>query len=314
MNRKLASQEDSRSRTHSSKVWLRRFWTGCGLRTALFLLVVFHVFSISAIGAPAPRRVVSLNVCTDQLAMLIADAGQLHSVSHLAVDPESSVLTEEARAFVINHGLAEEIFMMQPDLVLAGTFTSQATVAMLRRLGFRVETFPPSYSLAEIRDQIKRMGQLLSREDRAEDLINELDRRLDQASSSGNKAWRPLAALYYANSYTSGSKTLSNEVVRRSGLDNLAERLGLTGIRKLPLEVLVMSAPDMVIESHQRNDSPALAFERFEHPALRAVLKNRPLTSVPDKYWICGAPFTAEAVQLLSAHASSIREEGHERP
>ncbi len=36
----------------------------------------------------APRRVVSMNLCTDQLAILDARPGQLHSVSYLAKRPD----------------------------------------------------------------------------------------------------------------------------------------------------------------------------------------------------------------------------------
>lgn len=134
--------------------------------------------SMAAHADAPPRRVVSMNLCTDQLAMLMADEDQLRSVSHLAIDPESSVLAEQARRFPINHGLAEEIFMMKPDLILSGTFTNRASIAMLKRLGFRLEEFPPSYSFPEIREQMLRMGRLLHREARAQELIGELDRQL----------------------------------------------------------------------------------------------------------------------------------------
>ena len=36
--------------------------------------------------ADAPARVVSMNLCTDQLAMMLAAPGQLVSVSHLATE------------------------------------------------------------------------------------------------------------------------------------------------------------------------------------------------------------------------------------
>lgn len=241
--------------------------------------------------------------------MLMADAGQLHSVSYLATDPESSVLTEQARRFSINHGLAEEIFMMQPDLVLSGTFTHRASIAMLKRLGFRVEEFPPSYSFQEIRDQILRMGRLLHREARAQELIDELDRHLAEIPEWRHAGRRPLAALHYANSYTSGSRTLASEVVERSGFENLGARLGLVGMVRLPLEVLVNSAPDLIIGGIRPGKAPAIAYQTFEHPALRAVLKGGDLTSIPDKYWICGAPFTAQAVRLLSEHAPMLKAE-----
>jgi len=262
-----------------------------------------------------PRRVVSMNLCTDQMAMLMAGEGQLHSVSDLARDPQASVLVDEARQFVVNHGLAEEIFMMRPDLVLAGTFTSKASVAMLRRLGFRVEQFPPAYSFDEIRAQLRRMGGLLGRQERAEALVHELDRRLADIPEPGQDAWRPLAALHYENSYTAGSGTLSSEAVARAGLENLGSRLGLSGTVRLPLEVLVLSAPDLVVSGTRQDASaPALATQTFAHPALRAVLQGRALTAVPDKYWVCGAPFTAEAVRILADAAVPLKARGPAKP
>lgn len=270
--------------------------------------------SLPARADAPPRRVVSMNLCTDQLAMLIAAPGQLHSVSELAHDRNSSVLVDEAAAFVTNHGLAEEIFMMRPDLVLAGTFTSRAGVAMLRRLGFRVEEFPPAYSFPEIREQIRRMGSLLGQEERSETLVEELDRRLAGTTPAGETAWRPLAALHYENSYTAGSGTLSNAVVEHAGLENLGKRLGLSGTVRLPLEVLILSAPDLVAGTTRGSTAPSLAYQAFEHPVLRAALQGREPIAVPDKYWVCGAPFTAEAVRILATAAAPLRARGPMTP
>ncbi|WP_354002086.1 hypothetical protein [Pseudotabrizicola sediminis] len=59
--------------------------------------------------AASPQRVVSINLCTDQLAMLLAEPGQLISVSFLAQDPRSSVMVDEALACPANRALAEEV-------------------------------------------------------------------------------------------------------------------------------------------------------------------------------------------------------------
>lgn len=274
---------------------------------AMIGIVAVLLASLPLRAETPPRRVVSMNLCTDQLAMLMAAPGQLHSVSYLARDSQSSVMPDEAQRFAVNNGLAEEIFMMHPDLVLAGTFTSRASVAMLKRLGFRVEQFPPTYSFDEIREQIRRMGNLLGRTERAEELVADLDRRLSAASQSGEPAWRPLAALHLANSYTVGSGTLSSDAVTRAGLENLGSRLGLSGTIRLPLETLVVSAPDLIVGgTRYESPAPALAYETFEHPVLRAVLQGRPMTAVPDKYWVCGAPFTAEAVRILADAAAPL--------
>ena len=46
----------------------------------------------------APGRVVSMNLCTGQLAMMLAAPGQLHSGTYLAIDPRASAMAEEAEA------------------------------------------------------------------------------------------------------------------------------------------------------------------------------------------------------------------------
>lgn len=255
----------------------------------------------TAFADDVPRRVVSMNLCTDQLAMLTAKPGQLYSVSDLARDERSSVMAEEAKRFVVNHGLAEEVFTMQPDLVLAGTFTSRATVALLKRLGFRVEEFPPAATFDEIRDQMRRMGRLLAQPARAEELVAELDAKLSRVPMPPEGKMRPLVALHYEQSYTAGSDTLASEIVIRAGAENLGSRLGLLGTVRLPLETLVMAAPDLVVGTSRTSSAPALAYEAFEHPALRAVTQGREMLFIPDKYWVCGAPFTAEAVRILAA-------------
>ena len=258
--------------------------------------------------ADAPKRVVSMNLCTDQFAMLIAAPGQLYSVSHLAHQPQSSVLAEKAALYTVNHGLAEEIFLMKPDLVIAGTFTTRATVEMLRRLGFRVEEFAPSSSFDGIRGNVRRMGALLGREERAEALIAEMDEALADAEAQGVTG--AIAALNYTNNFTSGRGTLADDIVTRSGLENLGAKLGLEGTVKLPLEVLIVSAPDVLIGRGRWSKAPALAYEDFSHPAMRALNAEAVAAAVPGKYMICGAPFTVEAVRILAEAAARAGDRG----
>lgn len=264
--------------------------------------VVALLFSINAaalqeVAASPPSRIVSMNLCTDQLAMLIAAPGQLYSVSHLASQKDSSVLASRAKQFVTNHGFAEEIFLMRPDLIIAGTFSTRATVNMLRRLGFRLVEFAPAQSFSDIRANIVRMGRLLSREQAATRLVSDFDREL--AALAKAQRTKRLAALYYANSYTSGTSTLASEVVSRAGLENLGERLGLSGTVRLPLELLVTSEPHLVIRGRYYGSTRSRATEVLEHPAMNALVSRTPVSVLSDKYWVCGAPFTVEAVRRL---------------
>ena len=244
-----------------------------------------------------PQRVVSMNVCTDQLAMLVARPGQLLSVSYLARDAGTSAMAKEANAYAVNHGLAEEIFLLKPDLVLAGTYTTHTTVSLLRRLGFRVEEFQSEASFEDVRANIIRMGELLGNPERAKALVTGMDAEI--AALETARTLRLRTALTFANSYTSGSGTLVSEVVKRAGLVNIAETLGVAGTARLPLELLVLSDPELMAGGLSGVRGPALAEQNFAHPAYRTLAATTAEAPLENRLTVCGGPFTLEAARAL---------------
>lgn len=262
-------------------------------------------------GAPlmaeAPRRVVSMNLCTDQLAMLLAAPGQLLSVSSLASDPRSSAMVEAAKAYPLNQGLAEEIYLMQPDLVLAGSFTSRATVAMLQRLGVRVELFDPTYGLDQIPGQIRRMGAVLGREDAAQAMIDGYE--ADLAAFQDEVARSPRAAIYAANGYTEGDRSLSGQILIAAGFANVAQEAGYADGGFMPLEQLVMLAPEAVITSRPYPGN-SRAEEVMLHPALLATQDDLAHGTFSDRDWVCGTPFVLRAVAEMAELRRRLTTEG----
>lgn len=243
----------------------------------------------------APARVVSINLCTDQLAMMLAAPGQLVSVSDLAADPHSSAMAEEARAYAINHGRAEEVYLLRPDLVVAGAYSDPATVAMLRRVGLKVVQFDTARSLADTRDRIARMAEVLGRKAEGTALIARFDARLDALRGTGT---RHSAALYHPNGYSLGAGTLSDDILRAAGFDNVARSLGLRGGGTMALERLVMAAPDLLIRA-----APLPGASRSEevmtHPALATLSGGTASLRITSPDWICGTPHVLAAVETL---------------
>jgi len=239
-----------------------------------------------------------MNLCTDQLAMLVAGEGQLLSVSYLASDPRSSAMVEQAVNFHRNRGLAEEIYLLQPDLVVAGSFSTRATVDMLRRLEIPVAVFDPAYSLKDVQERLTQMGAVLGQPERAAKITAEFDARL--AAYRAEIASRPRAALYYANGYTSGDKTLAGQILSIAGLDNIAAEDGFNAGGIIPLEVLAMAMPDAVITSR-----PYPGASRSEevkgHPVIEALRRARPQASMTDSDWVCGTPFVLRAIDEMVA-------------
>lgn len=252
-------------------------------------------------AAEPPRRVVSVNLCTDQLALLLAAPGQLVSVSRLAHDPTMAALAEAAQRIPANSGKAEEIYLLRPDLVLAGTYTTRQSLDMLRRLGIRVEAFPPEQSLDDIRRHIRHMGALLGREAAAEALLARFEADL-AVLARPRTATSPLAAVYFGAAGTAGRDSLVDAVLAAAGWRNLAAEIGVVGVGLLPLERLVVARPDAVIGEAPDPGGPALAHASYRHPGLLAAIRSATgVTVLPDRLTICGGPFTLEAVRQLRA-------------
>ena len=262
------------------------------VRSSKLISMVAAASFVAAPALAAPQRVVSMNLCTDQLVMMLAKPGQIASVSALAQDPAMSPMAENAKAFPPNFGRAEEIYLMNPDLVIAGQYTSGPATEMLRRLGIRVEVLPPADNVASIRDQITRIGDLLENPSAATALIARFDAGL-QARAQQRQG---RAALYHANGLTSGRDTLAGEIVALAGYDNIAEEFGVTGYGVLPMELLVMAQPDLLITGAKwpgYSRSEAI----LDHPALRHLSPRT--TEVSDATWVCGTPYILDAIGSL---------------
>ncbi|MEM6587075.1 MAG: ABC transporter substrate-binding protein [Pseudomonadota bacterium] len=248
-----------------------------------------------------------MNLCTDQLAMMLAGPGQLHSVSYIAADPRASAMVEEAKGYAINHGLAEEIYLMQPDLVIAGAFSTRATVAMLRRLDIPVVVFDPAYSLSDVRARIMQMGEVLHRQPQADAMVAEFDARLARLQAEVEA--RPRAVLYYANGYTSGPQTLAGQILTMAGFGNAAEERGFETGTKMPLEVLAVTNPDVVITS-QPYPGASRSEDILAHPVVRSLRAARGGASITDHDWVCGTPFVLRAIERLASQRAVMTGEG----
>ena len=245
-----------------------------------------------------PARVVSMNLCSDQLAMLLAGPDQLVSVSFLARDPLVSSMAEEAGSWPVNYGQAEEIFLLQPDLVITGFWSAPLTQRLLTQLGIRVERLAIARNLEEMRANIRQMGEWLGRPQEADALLARFEADLELLRAADPEPLqRPRAAIYAANGYMSGMNSLSDQLIRLAGLNNIAAELGLQQSQVLDLERLVLARPDLVI-TDQKYAGWSRAEALMEHRAVRLAGRE---SAVRDHYWTCGTPHIIRAVAELAA-------------
>jgi iron complex transport system substrate-binding protein len=263
----------------------------------------------NAYGADAsrqPMRIVSLNLCTDELVLRLADRKNIASITHLAATSSASNVADLARQIPVNHGLAEEIIPLNPDLVVAGRYTARAAVALLKRTGIPILDLDVPRDLSEIRAQYRAVGQALGEEERAEGIIAEMDSRL-ASIPAGAAGERPRAMVFNANGYTIGKHSLTDEVITRAGMENLSATLGIDNYGEVPLEVVVTSPVDVLILSSYRDGPPAMATEVLRHPVLEKLSNRMRIVVVPGRLWACAGPGNIAAIALLNKVADEVR-------
>jgi iron complex transport system substrate-binding protein len=275
----------------------------------LAALVALCMVAPGAIADQAPRRIVSMNQCTDLLLLHLVEPGRIASISFVtgqrAWTPPD--LADEVRGLPRNRGLAEEVIPLSPDLVVTGAFSSTAAADMLRRLGYRVEVFAPEASLADVRANIRRMGELVGEGDRAEAMVAAIDSKLAQAGAGGQGAM-PVLADVGVNSWMSGQGSLMGELANAAGLQTLGQAMGNTGYRFMSLEQIIAAKPDVLAFINAWSGTEALGSGVFRHPAYRRLVKDGAAEAdLPERLIACASPDLGEAAIRLSAARREAR-------
>ena len=256
----------------------------------------------------APSRIASLNLCTDSMLFELVAANRIVSVTQLSRDESLSYYAHIARGIPANHGQAEEIIPLRPDLILGGLRAAATSIPLLERLGWPVLTFEPAESIDQFRQNFLRLAQAVGETPRARNLLAAFDRRLVQ-SKTNTAATRRSAVVYQANGYVAGSKTLIGAVIDAAGLHNGATELGLLHGGFVSLERLILAHPDLIVFGRGTGSYPSLADHLLKHPALvmsrttsMQTARARHIT-IPTNLWTCGGTFLSVAVDQLALAA-----------
>src|SRR6185312_10460892 len=235
--------------------------------------------------ANAAERVVSLNLCTDQMLVLLAPE-KVAALSPLARDPDLSFVAQQAMHLPSVRVSAEAVLRLHPDLILAAPYGAQTVVALLQQEGVPVLRIALAADFDGIRQTTRQLATALGVPERGETLLAAMDAAL---AGLPHRADAPRAIAWQPRGFTEGAGTLMDTLLRSAGLTNAASG------RRLGLEDLVREPPDLLVVP-AASGSPSLATALLQHPAL-AGLRRRAL---PVPLTICAGPFTAQAAVLLA--------------
>jgi len=282
-----------------------RLWAvGCGLWPAALRTIIATTLSvvstIACASAPEPKRIVSLNMCVDAILVELVPRDRIVALSQYSRDPRRSVIANLARQLPFTYETAEEVVSLKPDLVLTGRHSAIATRNALKRVGIRFEVFDVPMSIAQSHEQIRYLAGLLQTPEAGEALIKRIDDEIAAARPT-----RPTpeltAAVYQPGGLTAGADTITDELMRVVGLDNLPARVGVKKHRGIALESLLRSPPDILLVGDTTEAAATHAERIINHRALRALGSRMVRMAYPAKLQYCAGPTMTHAVKALEA-------------
>jgi iron complex transport system substrate-binding protein len=273
------------------------------MKTPLAIVVLISLFS--QLANAGPQRIASVNLCTDQYLLLLADPETIVTITWLSQKRKSSYYYERALKIPPNHGEVEEIIAYAPDLVLAGFYTARTTTHLLQQLGYRVELFDHPRSIAQVREQLRRMGELIGHRERAERVISAMDERLAGVATQPTDN-APTLMQYAPGGYTVGRDSLVGDIIYHAGWRNRAADAGITDLGIVDLETLLLIAPLALIDSPLAPDAYSFAEQMLQHPVLKKSTRPKFTVTVERKLWICGGPMVVDALIELRKAREAI--------
>lgn len=276
-----------------------------GSSFATFVLAFTFGIAAPAQAADLPR-IASINLCTDQLLMKLADPAQILGLSPYSRDKVRSWAATEAKNYRRLSGEAEDVLILKPDVVVAGRYTKRATRELLKRQGQRVVEFDIAKSIDDVKGQIRKMGAIVQHPDRAEAEVARLDAAIARAKQAvSRKPYRVLAVS--RRGWVSGDDSVTSALLSITGLSNAAS--GLAGIRHggfAKLETIVALRPDFILVSDGSNVAQDEGRALLLHPALEELYPPSRRIVISEDLTVCGGPMLPDALDRLVAELKRV--------
>jgi iron complex transport system substrate-binding protein len=247
-----------------------------------------------AAKAPAaPRRIVSINLCADQLVLALADRDQIAGLTRNATDAEMSGEAAAARGLPLLSNSAEQILAIEPDLIVGMPASRSTALAALPQKNYPLLDLNTANTLDEIYTSIRQTAGAVGHPERGDALIARMQSELAGLPKPGKGR---VAAYYQRRGYMTGTGTLIDELMARVGLVNLAGKLGKPPLSQLSIEEMVAAQPDYLIVESATDIVTDQGSEMLHHPAIKDI----PRISVPQAWTVCGSPAYTQAARSMA--------------
>lgn len=264
-------------------------------------LVAGNAAGAQAASEPEGKSVVSLDFCADQYALAFADRDDILAVSQDAAGP-LSFYRDRATGLVQTRSSAEEVLMLWPDIVIRTYRGSPGLDDLLTRLGVEVLQPPYAFDFTTHLSNLVSVSRSLGSPEDGLAIADDIRARYEALQAAP-----PLdaSAVYLTPSgTTAGEGSAVAGIIALAGLRSFATDIGIKGWAKLPLEEVVMGAPDLVVGSFfEQGTVNRSSWSLSRHGVFRRLIDDLPAIMVPSRFMSCSVAQAVDAAEFIRAQA-----------
>lgn len=233
----------------------------------------------------------SLNLCTDEYLLLLAQPQQIVGISYLSQQPEESALWRQARRYKGNRGSIEDVLPLRPSLLLTMGGGGRATALLARRMHLQVIDLPYAANFEGIAGNLRLVASALGRPTSAAPWIA----RLNALQASAPRQAKDTIWIS-GGGWSISPDSLAAKWLRLAGYQQRA----LPGGRA-SLEVLLTKPPSILIKSSYRSDQISGGQRWLDNPIVRHSRSRQLITD--GRPWTCVGPLMIPEIERLQKAA-----------
>jgi iron complex transport system substrate-binding protein len=276
----------------------------------IFILATNHAFAADVSCPKSPQRIISLSLASDEIVFdLLGEKGRsrLIAVSKSAASPVYSNLAESVKSLPLIGTDLETIVRARPDLVITASYNEAKIKKRLEQAGICVRELSNFNRLADIEQNIAKIGLWLDLEQEGKKAASEFHAAVSKMQARSTSGIRVKAFAYSDGMFIAGRETLFDDIVTAAGGENVTSSL-FAGWKKATAESLIQLKPDLIVATDEHGSVEKILEKMERDPATKQfpAVKNKKVIIIPAKTLVSVSQHVAKAIESLRLEISKI--------
>lgn len=266
-----------------------------------------------------PKRIVSTTLAVDEFLVDLVPTENILGVTAISADPGISNVAGKTDSVKTKFETvtAEQVLALNPDLVIIPSYVDPDVLNQIESAGITTFQVVDDTSFEGILKTVETLGKILGEEKKANDLVVDIQKRIDTLKAKADKKENKPRVLYYTE-YSSSvtDNTTIGEMIKLAGGVNVVTEAGIVGdsypdYPDISKEVLVKLKPDVIFttawnsdDSNKDADSePAFITKLKKDPALKYVpaIKNNKIYVLDSANVTTASHYVIEGAEEMEA-------------